>query len=180
AAERGEVGRRRRVGEDQRRVLRRDQELMAIGRKAFARLHGRDLLVLVVVDVVGAFREATEAGALPPGEDGLAVIGLGAEVGGLLAGRDLVEPNDVAVLVEDLGAVGVGRRAAEGGDEEIALAEVAAVGEDRHGWGSGGGVGGGGARERASGGECGDRRGGGRGARRAQAPTRLATRNRRG
>src|ERR1700753_2098871 len=100
---------------------------MAIGRRAVARLHGRDLLVLVVVDVVGAFGEAAEAGALPPGEDGLPVIGLGAEVGGLLPGRDRMEPDDVAVLVEDLRAVGVGRRAAEGGDEEVALTEVAGV-----------------------------------------------------
>src|ERR1700753_812122 len=123
----------------------------------------RAAVLVVLVDRVGPLAEAAKAGALPPGEDGLAVVGLGAEVGGLLAGRNRMEPDDVAVLVEDLGAVGVGRRAAEGRDGEVALAEIVAVGEDRDRRRRGGGVGGRGARQRGCGAEGRDGGGGERG-----------------
>ena len=45
-ADRGEVGGRRRVGQDQRRVPGRDQELMAIRAQAVAGVDGGDLLVV--------------------------------------------------------------------------------------------------------------------------------------
>ena len=103
---------------------------MAVGAVAVAGVDGRDLLVVAVVDVVAAFGEAAEPGALPPGQNRLPVIGLRAEVGRLLAARHRLEPHDVALLVEDLGAVGVFVGATERRDEEVAVADVA-LGEDR-------------------------------------------------
>ena len=87
---------------------------MAVGAQAVAGADGRDLLVVVVVDVVGAAGEPAEAGSLPPREDGATVVGLRAEVRGRLALRDRLEPDDVAARVEDLGTVGVGARSPVG------------------------------------------------------------------
>jgi hypothetical protein len=101
-----------------------DQELVAVRAKPVAGVDGGDLLVAVVVDVVGAIRQAAEAGALPPRQDRLAPVGLGSEVGGGLTLRDRVEPDDVAAFVEDLGAVGVRARVAGRGDEDVASADV--------------------------------------------------------
>jgi Rrf2 family protein len=64
---------------------------------------------VVVVDVSGGLREAAQPGALPPGEHALAAVDLRAEVDRRLADGNRVEPDHVALLVEDLGAVGIGR-----------------------------------------------------------------------
>src|ERR1019366_7084936 len=117
----------------QRRVLRRDQELVPVGAEPVAGFDGGDLLVVVVVDVVGARGEAAEPRPLPPGEHRLPVVGLGAEVRRLLARGNRLEPDDVAVGVEDLRAVGVGGRASERREEDVAATEVALGGEDRYG-----------------------------------------------
>ena len=103
---------------------------MPVRAEAVAGVDGRDLLVAVVVDVVGAGGQAAEAGALPEGEDGLTAVGLGAEVGRGQALRDGMEPDDVAVAVEDLGAVGVRARVAGRGDEDVAVPLRSVRGEE--------------------------------------------------
>jgi hypothetical protein len=56
AADRRQVGGCGRVGQDQRGVPRSDQELVSVGAEAVAGIDRRDLLVVIVVDVVGAAR----------------------------------------------------------------------------------------------------------------------------
>ena len=99
------------VGEHDRGVARRDRELVQVERVAVAGAHGRHLAVVLVVDLADAVAVADEQPALPPGQHGLALVGLHAEVGGDLAGRRL-EPDEVAAVVDDhrpvLAAAGLG------------------------------------------------------------------------
>src|ERR1700758_3101225 len=78
AAHRGEIRRSERVREDQRGVLRREEELVEVREVAIGRLYRRDLLVVVAVDIV----RSVQAAALEPRQHRPAVVGLGPEVGG--------------------------------------------------------------------------------------------------
>src|SRR6185437_11034617 len=127
-ADGGEIGDGGLLGQDQRGVPRRDEELVQVGPEAAAGLDGGDALVVIVVDVVGAAGRADELGALAPGEHGPAEVGLGAEVGGDVPGGQRVEPDDLAGAGEDLGATGIA--AASGGDEDVAVGVVRARLED--------------------------------------------------
>src|SRR6185437_12835352 len=162
-ADGGEIGDGGLLGQDQRGVPRRDEELVQVGPEAAAGLDGGDALVVIVVDVVGAAGRADELGALAPGEHGPAEVGLGAEVGGDVPGGQRVEPDDLAGAGEDLGATGIA--AASGGDEDVAVGVVRARLEDgdrgrRGGSRPGGSRPGGG---RPGSGAGGDRPGGGAG-----------------
>ena len=105
AADRREVVRHLVVDRDQRRPLRRQHELVPVGVEAVPGVDGRDHVVVRVDDVVDALAvpDAGVARALPPREDGLAAVGLGAEVPDLVAGRERVEPDRPAAVVDDLG-----------------------------------------------------------------------------
>jgi hypothetical protein len=64
-ADRAEVRGCSRVGQDQRRVRWRDQELVPVGREPVARVDSRERLEVAAIDVVRALGEAAEASPLP-------------------------------------------------------------------------------------------------------------------
>ena len=139
---------RRGAGHDQRCVPRRYEELVEGVRGSVARPDRGNLAVPVVVDVVGAAgavrahlgfwgRVGTSAlgqargrrrrGRLEPGEDRLAQVALGSEVGGDLPGRQPVEPDHLPGGGDDLGAC---RVATSGrGDEDVPAAAGGVAGQ---------------------------------------------------
>ncbi len=130
------------IGRDQSGVPGRDEKLVEVGRVPVARPDRGDLLVTVVVDVVGAAGavraglnrwaswppwEALGPGGLEPGEDRLAQVGLGAEVGGNFPGGEPVEPDHLAGGGDDLRAR---RVAASGrGDKDVPVGVAGVAGQ---------------------------------------------------
>ena len=100
------------VDRDERGALVRQPELVLVGVQPVPRSDRGDRVVVLVEDVVGALA-VTRAGvalALPPGEDGLALVALDAEVEGLVAALWSLEPDRPSLVVDDLRALGAGRR----------------------------------------------------------------------
>src|SRR5262249_42631570 len=127
---------------DQRGVLRRDEKLVEAGRGPVARPDRGDPLITVVVDVVGAAwpvrarvpRASWRPGGplppgLEPGEHRLAPIGLRAEVGGNVPGRQPVEPDHLPGGGDDLRARRV--TAPGRGDEDVPIAATSVAGQHR-------------------------------------------------
>ena len=101
-AGRGEVGLHGAVGEDEGGALRGDEELVLVGLQAVAGLHDGDGLVVGVRDHVLAEAVAErDRASLPPGEVVLAEVDLRAQVGGVFAAGERVEPHELAGAVED-------------------------------------------------------------------------------
>ena len=156
AADGSQVGRGSRVSQDQRGIPGGDEEFVPVRGEAVAGLDPRDGTVMVVVDVVGPAGQAAQAGALPPGEDPVPPVGLGAEVCRFLPGRHGVEPDHVTSVIDDLRAVRVAGCVPERGDKDVPVAVVGARGEHGDGGrrGRGGRCGRPCSRHREGGGKC--------------------------
>ena len=100
-ADGAEVGSDQVVGVDQRRSVRGEPEVVQVLCVAVARADGGEAAVGGVVDDPLAAAEAARLLALPPGEDGLALVALHLEVVGLEIARHRVEPDQPAGRVQD-------------------------------------------------------------------------------
>ncbi len=100
AADGGEVHRHRLVARDVGGAAARQHQLVQVGRAVSAGREAGDLAVGGVEDDVLADAEAVLGLPLPPGEHGLAAVAARAEVHRRV-GRGGVEPDDLAVVVED-------------------------------------------------------------------------------
>ena len=87
------------IDRDQRRPLRREQELVLVAGETVPRAHLRDPPVGAVGDLVAPLPDALRRAALPPREHRPALVALDAEVGGPRPHR--VEPDDLAVVFDD-------------------------------------------------------------------------------
>ena len=100
-ADGAEVGSDQVVGVDQRRSVRGEPEVVQVLGVAVARADAHEGAVGGVVDDSLAPAEAACLLALPPGEDGLALVALHLEVVGLEIARHRVEPDQPAGRVQD-------------------------------------------------------------------------------
>ena len=95
-----QVGRPHLVARDERRVLRRQQELVQVRLPPAARGQPRDDPIGLIEDDVGSPAKSKIGLAFPPRQHRLAVVVTGAEVHRGVR-RRRVEPDDVARVVED-------------------------------------------------------------------------------
>ena len=136
------------IGQDQRRVPGRDEELVEVGRRPRcppgpwrSAGNGRCRCSRCRWDRSGRLDPLDPLGplapGLEPGEDRPAQVGLGAEVGGDLPGGQAVEPDHLAGGGDDLRAR---RVAASGrGDEDVSVAAAGVAGQHGERWRRGAG-----------------------------------------
>ena len=88
------------IDREERRISRRDQELVYVAAQSVTGVDRRDGSVGGVGDDVVAAPDSHGRASAPPGEDGLSAIALHAKVGNALR-VERIEPDDVALIVDD-------------------------------------------------------------------------------